>query len=140
MATIIAGGLAYCIVTNGGPRFFNLGTPKRSDFGYFTEFPILIENSITITPDTAKILISPTSISSEALRYHIVAGCFTERINAERFLQNCLEKGFAAELLPGIGDMYPVSVDKSTSYEEAMAKRDEYNAQHSEKAWIYRTY
>jgi hypothetical protein len=75
------------------------------------------------------------------LRYHVIAGCFAEKINAERFLQTCKELKFvSAEILPQIGELYPVSIEKFATLNEANRKRDAYNEEYDSEAWVYKTY
>ncbi|MDR2562763.1 MAG: hypothetical protein LBC98_02340 [Prevotellaceae bacterium] len=79
--------------------------------------------------------------AAQSLHYHVVVGCFAEKINSERFLQKCREIGFAsAEILPQIGGLYPVSIEKFATFNEADRRKDDYIAQHDGEAWVYRTY
>lgn len=79
--------------------------------------------------------------AAQSLHYHVVVGCFAEKINSERFLQKCREMGFAtAEILPQIGGLYPVSIEKFATFNEADRRKDNYIAQHDSEAWVYRTY
>ena len=85
---------------------------------------------------------TPVLISTaQNLHYHVIVGCFAEKINSERFLQKCKETGFAAsEILPPIGGLHPVSIGKFATLSEADRKKEDYNAQFDSEAWVYRTY
>ncbi|MDR0560473.1 MAG: hypothetical protein LBG92_09890 [Prevotellaceae bacterium] len=70
----------------------------------------------------------------------VVAACFEKKINAEKFVVQCINEGYTdAAVLPPIGNLFPVAVAFSTSYSEAMKLKKEYDGKFSENTWIYAT-
>lgn len=135
--------LLYLCATNSDLCFF------RKKMGGYVEFQKAVSsmstnNTQTLPPpatiDSSKMLQSPSSmVNTQGLNYYVIAGCFSEKINAERFLQRLLEQGYtSAELLPKIGELYPVSIAKSLNMNEAEYIRIHYNNKYDEEAWLYR--
>ena len=72
--------------------------------------------------------------------FHIVVGCFEEKANADRFVFQCKNRGFAkAEIISRIGRLFPVSIGNYTSQNEAVKLKNEYNVKYHEHAWVYTT-
>jgi hypothetical protein len=95
-----------------------------------------------INIDSSKMLIyNSASNINGVLYYYVVAGCFVEKINADRFVQYLMREGYtSAVILQKIGDMYPVSIAKTSIIEEAQQIQADYNSNNYEEAWIYKTY
>ncbi|MDR3246550.1 MAG: hypothetical protein LBT50_08980 [Prevotellaceae bacterium] len=71
------------------------------------------------------------------ITYHVVAGCFEEKTNAEYFVVQCKKMGYNdSEILPQTGLLYPVSIGNFTTWDEAVNKKNEYNSKFGENSWI----
>ncbi|MDR3266943.1 MAG: hypothetical protein LBT24_05165 [Tannerella sp.] len=99
-------------------------------------------------PETSEtqFIITDTVIDDEPLtplanlNYHVIAGCFEEKLNAEIFIQQCKALGYdKSEILPQIGILYPVSICNFTTHSEAAVKKKEYDEKYGEDTWIYKT-
>jgi hypothetical protein len=82
------------------------------------------------------------TVSSEytgnTLSYHVIVGCFEDRMNAERFVVHCKREGYAnAVILSRLGNLNPVSIGSFSSREEANSFKREYNDRFMENAWVY---
>jgi hypothetical protein len=100
----------------------SLSTPSESQFVIIDSE----ENDIEITP-------------LPNLNYHVIAGCFEEKLNAENFVLQCKTQGYdKSEILLQIGLLYPVSIGNFATYTEALNKKKEYDEKYDEETWIYR--
>jgi hypothetical protein len=76
----------------------------------------------------------------QAKYYHVVTACFEEKDNAEKFVLQCRKTGYdKAEILPFTDVLYPVSIGKFTSFDEAMNKKQEYDSRFGENSLILYT-
>jgi hypothetical protein len=77
------------------------------------------------------------NVTKETFRYHIVAGAFREPVNAEKKLEQLLQKGFNAKIL-GINkwNLTQVSYDSFNSKREAINKLNSIKKSDSKDAWL----
>ncbi|MDR1056738.1 MAG: hypothetical protein LBL90_13195 [Prevotellaceae bacterium] len=129
--------LLYLHTTNSDLCFLRKKTTPAGQ----TQISLPVGSIKPVATDSLKMLASPSVRANDDLQYHVIGGCFSEKINAERFLQFALEQGYAnAEILPKLGGLYPVSIGKFTDINEAERMLSDYNNKFDEEAWIYRTY
>ncbi|MDR1887041.1 MAG: SPOR domain-containing protein [Prevotellaceae bacterium] len=73
------------------------------------------------------------------LKYHVIAGCFEEKSNANNFVRQCIKMGYdKSEILPCIGHLHPVSIGNFASHDEALNRKQEYDRRFGENSWIYK--
>jgi len=73
------------------------------------------------------------------INFHVITGCFEEKINAEHFVLQCKKMGYAnSGILAQIGLLYPVSIGNFASQDDAMNKKKEYDDKFEENSWILR--
>jgi len=77
------------------------------------------------------------NVTKETFRYHIVAGAFREPINAEKKLEQLLQKGFNAKIL-GVNkwNLTQVSYDSFNSKRDAINKLNAIKKSVSKDAWL----
>ncbi|MDR2466653.1 MAG: SPOR domain-containing protein [Prevotellaceae bacterium] len=76
--------------------------------------------------------------AGNSLSYHVIAGCFEDRMNAERFVVHCKREGYPnAAIIAKLGNLTPVTIGSFSSREEASAFKREYNDRYMESAWVY---
>ena len=80
--------------------------------------------------DTTKVVITKTH-----LRYHIIAGCFSEKKNANKMVKQLKNKGFDAWIVGKRKGLWTVSYNSHSTRQQALdalalAKSD------NSKAWI----
>lgn len=127
--------MLYLCATNSDLCFFRKKSIETEQYKIST--PITHTNNA----DSVKMLVSPSADAVQGVNYYVVARCFSEQINAERFKQHLYEQGYVwAEILPKIGELYPVSINKSPDFKGADEMRVEYNNKHDGDAWLFRSY
>lgn len=97
------------------------------------ETPIVIAKT-TVEP-TVKVDSTYVKTKVQTLNYHIVGGCFAERVNAENFVKELVNAGFNASIIGKRKGLFAVSYSNFATRKEAvkglaMAKN------HNSKAWI----
>jgi len=77
------------------------------------------------------------NVAKETFRYHIVAGAFREPINAEKKLEQLLQKGFNAKIL-GVNkwNLTQVSYESFNSKRDAINKLNSIKKSVSKDAWL----
>lgn len=97
------------------------------------EEPVKVEKEIE---KPTKPIVSAPSNSSNAVSgtYHIIAGSFGVNENANTFADKMKEKGFQAQVLGRINNMYIVSIGSYSTKQEAV----EANHKNEVKGWIHR--
>jgi len=77
------------------------------------------------------------NVAKETVRYHIVAGAFREPINAEKKLEQLLQKGFNAKIL-GVNkwNLTQVSYESFNSKRDAINKLNSIKKSVSKDAWL----
>ncbi|MDO9273941.1 MAG: SPOR domain-containing protein [Lutibacter sp.] len=77
------------------------------------------------------------NISKEIYKYHIIAGAFRTPENAEKKLQQLLEKGFNAKILGGNKwNLTEVAYESFTNEDEALNKMRSIHKTESQDAWL----
>lgn len=72
------------------------------------------------------------------LSYHVIVGCFEDKMNAERFVVHCKREGYPnTGIISKLGNLHPVSIGSFSSREEANTLKREYNDRFMENAWVY---
>jgi nucleoid DNA-binding protein len=101
---------------------------------------------LTSPPETSEnqFVITDNEISNSQvtpltnLNYHVIAGCFEDKLNAENFVLQCKTLGYdKSVILSPIGILYPVSIGDFATHAEAVNKQKEYNEKYGDDAWIY---
>lgn len=99
---------------------------------------ISVKGTDTLVKKEMEIIATPNL--DNKLKYHVIGGCFSEKMNAERFVQFCIGKGYKdAQIISKIGDLYPVSIGKYDNIQEADKEKDTYSEKSEEDAWIFRS-
>jgi len=77
------------------------------------------------------------NVTKETFNYHIIAGAFREPENAEKKLQELLEKGYDAKIL-GVNkwDLTQVSFNSFNSENEAINSLNDIHKTESKDAWL----
>ncbi|MDR1583745.1 MAG: hypothetical protein LBS55_10920 [Prevotellaceae bacterium] len=76
-------------------------------------------------------------LSSQTKTYHIIVACFEEKINAENFVLQCKKIGYdETEILYFTDVLYPVSIGKFASLDDALDKKRKYDNQFGENSLI----
>ncbi|MDR0725088.1 MAG: SPOR domain-containing protein [Prevotellaceae bacterium] len=121
-------------------RIFNIyNTKTMSDkFTFPTEKPAhqfaIVDKSGVCDEITA------LQVFPQAKSYHVVAACFEEKDNAEKFVLQCKKNGYnRAEILSLTNVLYPVSIGAFASQDEALSKKQEYDERFGENSMILRT-
>lgn len=70
-----------------------------------------------------------TTAVSEGLNYHVIAGCFSIKENAENLVKDMRSKGFQASIFDHKGGLYRVSVGDYSTSELAEQKLGEFKSQ-----------
>lgn len=79
------------------------------------------------------------AITINNFEYHVIAGCFEEKINADNFVAQCKKEGYdKTQIISKIGDLYPVSISSFATMEEALDFMGKYEEKYDEEAWIYK--
>jgi len=97
------------------------------------ETPIVITK--TTTEPTVKIDSTYVKTKVQSLNYHVIGGCFSEKENAENFVQELVAAGYNASIIGKRKGLFAVSYSSFASRKEAveglaLAKN------HNSKAWI----
>ncbi|MDR1170191.1 MAG: hypothetical protein LBK97_05080 [Prevotellaceae bacterium] len=72
--------------------------------------------------------------------YHVIAAFFEEKAAAENFVMQCRKMGYGkAEILFFTGILYPVSIGRFASPDEALVQKREYDSRFGENTLIFRT-
>jgi hypothetical protein len=73
----------------------------------------------------------------QAKIYHVVAACFEEKDNAEKFVSQCKKNGYdKAEILFLTSVFYPVSIGAFSSQDEALINKQEYECRSGKHSMI----
>ncbi|MDR2423531.1 MAG: SPOR domain-containing protein [Prevotellaceae bacterium] len=99
-----------------------------------------IEKRFAVAGKTAENHSSDCIYSGYGRNFHIVVGFFEKKANAEQFVFQCKNRGYAeAKIISRIGELFPVSIGSYASTGEAVKYKNEYNSKYREQAWIYAT-
>lgn len=80
--------------------------------------------------------VPPASPSSDALKYHVVAGCFAQPENADRYLLELQAEGHPARLLPPRNNLHPVVYGSHATRQEALDMLARVRSQGAPQAWL----
>lgn len=69
-------------------------------------------------------------------KYHVIGGCFSDKKNAEKFVQKWEEKGTDALIVDKKGDLYRVSISSFLNRSEANQFRDKLSSEEDQFTWI----
>jgi len=68
--------------------------------------------------------LSESTLSEEGRKnfglYHIIGGCFSEKKNADRFVERLLMRGYNADILDVHNDLFRVKIESYNHYDEAL--------------------
>lgn len=97
------------------------------------ETPIVITK--TMEESTTKVDSTYVKTQIQSLNFHVIGGCFAEKSNAEKFVQELISAGFNASIIGKRKGLFTVSYSNFASRKEALtglalAKN------HNSKAWI----
>lgn len=141
---VIFAAICLAIIALGAAYFFllkpNSAENELKPIISQTEKP---ENQFTLSDSTAnKTAGKPETepvATSPNLEFHVIAGCFEEKINAENFVAQCKKWGYKnAQILSKISDLYPVSIESFATMSEAVAAQEKYDDKYEEDTWVYR--
>lgn len=91
-----------------------------------------VDSTHVAMPDPA----ASASVSGHQGRYHVVAGCFAQPENAERFLKDLRAKGHPARRLPRSGALHQVAYGSYTTRAEALRVLERVRRSESAQAWL----
>ena len=83
----------------------------------------------------AKAVSTYVAASKKELRYHLVAGCFSEKRNAKKMVKSLKKQGFDAFVIGKRKGLWAVSYNSFITRQEAVNAL-ELAQQHNDKAWI----
>ncbi len=123
------------------------GVRKKVDsfFGYNPCPPTLVTPPVqpavqpvdTVAKTPTETTAAPTVSSTTAGTYYVIVGTFMIKSNADKMYQQCVTDGYKPEMLPMMGEFYPVAVTKTTDKNEAVKimwqMKDKYG-----DAWVYK--
>lgn len=100
--------------------------------------PVVIEPEPAVTQPEPVVTPSgmPVLPYAELLPYSVIAGCFSQQVNAENYIKPILEQGHQSAFLMQKGAMYYVCYGQYATMDEAKAAMATVKTDPNNKAWI----
>ncbi len=94
----------------------------------------IIEVNEPSASNTAEVTAEP--VTSKNLNYHVIAGCFGDKSNAEDFVSENKANGYASQIIDKKGSLYRVSIQSFETRKEAIALKNELKNQQDLSSWV----
>lgn len=128
----------YTQRTTALPTFEKPAIPTLDESNQTIQFianekPIVVTQ--TIAKETAKVDSTYVETKQQKVNFHVVGGCFSEKQNAQKFVQELINAGFEASIIGKRKGLFTVSYSGFSTRQEAvegLTQAKNYNG----KAWI----
>ena len=97
--------------------------------------PETIEKEIPVKVETTENVIKASTVE---LKYHVIAGCFSVKENADNFVSKWSEKGNESSIIDRKGRLYRVAIQSFATRKEAAKFKKELKKQDKVSSWVLR--
>ncbi|MEN8958390.1 MAG: SPOR domain-containing protein [Flavobacteriales bacterium] len=96
----------------------------------------IVTESVQIIPEKVDSTFNVVKEIPQELKYHVIAGCFSVKENADNLVQTWTEKGNQASVVDKKGKLYRVAIESFATRKEAKSFMKETKKTYSNSLWV----